>query len=89
MSGGECKAVSILCSGYSKASGLCTGCVGGHFLQEGVCVYPAIFDDNCIRYENSYCALCRNGFYLSSYSCARIDPACTSFNYSSNTCLAC
>lgn len=85
----ECKQVSILCGSYNKASGECTSCVTGHFLQDGVCIFPALFDQNCLRYESAYCSKCRDSFYLWNFLCQPVDPNCSSFNYSSSTCEAC
>jgi hypothetical protein len=78
-----------LCAGYNKQTGDCTGCVSGYFFQDNICVYPALYDQNCVRYENSYCSRCRLGFYLSNYLCQAIDPNCTSFNYNNLSCDQC
>lgn len=89
MSNGDCKQVSILCASYNKDNGDCTSCISGHFLQEGTCIFPAIFDQNCVRYESAYCSRCRVGFYLSNFTCAPVDPNCSNFDYSTSTCVSC
>lgn len=89
LSGSECRQVSILCATYNRANGECTSCVGGHFLQDGICVFPALFDQNCVRYESAYCSKCRLGFYLSNFLCNTIDPNCVKFSYEQGRCDEC
>lgn len=88
---GACSAVSILCASYNPQTGQCTSCVDRHYLQGGVCIYPSIWDDNCVRYDNSYCSQCRPGYYLTipTYTCRSIDPNCINFNYQTITCDNC
>ena len=63
--GNQCQPVSILCGGnYNKVTGTCTSCVSGYFLQDGECIFPALYDEFCIRYQSAYCNECQYGFYL-------------------------
>ena len=50
ISNNSCQPVSILCATYSQQTGQCLSCISQHFLQDGVCIYPGIFDSHCIRY---------------------------------------
>ena len=85
----ECVLVSILCATHNKNTGECTSCISGHYLQDGKCIFPAIYDANCIRYENSFCSTCIPGYFVDNYFCTRVDNSCASFDYNSNTCLSC
>ena len=69
VNGGKCKAVSILCATYNKGDGRCTSCVTGHFLQEGECIFPALYDPNCVWYQSAYCSECASGYRLSGFMC--------------------
>lgn len=85
----ECRQVPIECATYNRANGQCTSCIEKYFFQDGGCMYPGLWDDNCVRYESSYCSQCSNGYYLSSYTCKLIDPNCSSFNFQTLTCDRC
>lgn len=85
----ECRPVSILCASYNRQNGQCTACVERHYLQNGECIYPGIWDDNCNRYENAYCARCNQGYYLNNYTCKQVDQFCSNFNYQTFNCDAC
>lgn len=52
-------------------------CIQGHVLQDGICIYPAMYDANCGRYESAYCNKCKDGYYLQNYICYPIDANCT------------
>ena len=90
LTGNTCTAVSILCTTYNPSNGQCTGCIGGHFLQgAGECIYPALYDDNCIYYESAYCSQCKTGYFINNYMCQMVDRNCLSFDYKTKTCSQC
>ena len=62
----------------------------GYVFQEGECIYPSLgIDPNCAWYVNSFCNRCYEGYALINYFCSDIDPNCTDFDQSSNTCRQC
>jgi hypothetical protein len=48
---GSCEILSILCKDYIMLTGLCTSCLEGNVLQNGICFLPALgVDLNCLKY---------------------------------------
>ena len=86
---GDCAVVSILCDDYNRQTGECVTCIANHVLQDRQCIYPAIYDINCVHYSSAYCDTCRIGFYLSNYMCVEVDPNCLDFNYDEKECESC
>lgn len=89
VSNGRCEAVSILCASYNQQTGQCLSCISQHFLQDGECIYPSIYDENCSRYQGSFCSQCRTSYYLQSFTCHPVDTQCLSFNHATNVCERC
>lgn len=58
-------------------------------LQDGGCIFPALYDNNCARYESAYCNRCRDGYYLLNYQCAAVDGNCVQFDAVMNVCVEC
>jgi hypothetical protein len=89
-SNGVCALVNVLCGTYDRSNGNCLTCVPGYVFQAGQCILPSLgIDPNCIQYTNSFCTQCGGGFALVSYWCSPIDPLCTQYNPTTNTCTAC
>lgn len=81
--------VSILCATYDKRTGQCNSCINGYFYQDGECIYPAIYDPRCTRYESAYCSQCTQGFYIHNYQCRAVHPQCLNFDYQAKVCRQC
>jgi hypothetical protein len=90
VSNGACSLVNVLCGTYDQSSGVCLSCIPGYVFQAGQCILPSLgIDPNCAQYTNSYCTQCSSGYALVSYWCNPIDPYCTQYNPTTNTCTAC
>lgn len=89
-SNGTCALANVLCATYDQSNGACLSCIPGYVFQSGQCILPSLgVDPNCAQYTNSYCTQCQSGFALVSYWCNPIDPSCTQFNPTTNSCTAC
>lgn len=79
----------LQCATYNRQTGQCLTCIDKHFFQDGECIYPGLYDENCLRYESAYCSRCRDGFYLANYMCNQVSQYCINFNRQTLQCDAC
>ena len=56
----KCSKIPIdFCISYDFRSQACLKCQATYILQKNECIFPAISDENCVFYENSYCKTCK------------------------------
>ncbi len=62
--------------------------MGYYINATGSCLLDTNF--NCKKWANGKCSICSSGYYIGlNNSCIQVNPLCSNFDYSTNTCTAC